>query len=44
MQRATEVDTLYVGYVDAFAKRRGTRVLWVNPPKKTVMTPIASAN
>ncbi|KAF1726868.1 hypothetical protein [Pseudoxanthomonas japonensis] len=44
MQRATEVDVLYVGYVDAFAKRRGTRVVWVNPPKKTVVTPIASTN
>ena len=44
MQRTSEVDALYVGYVDAFAKQRGTRVFWVNPPKKTVVTPIASTN
>jgi len=44
MQRETQVDKVYVHYVDAVAKQRGTRVLWVNPPKRTVVTPIASAN
>ena len=34
----------YVAYVDGVAKQRGTRVVWVNPPKRTVIKPIASAN
>lgn len=44
MQRDTEVDKVYVTYVDNVAKQRGTRVFWVNPPKRTVVKPIASAN
>lgn len=44
MQRQTQVDEEYVGYVNTVAKQRGTRVVWVNPPKKTVMTPIAATH
>ena len=44
MQRDTHVDKVYVHYVDTVAKQRGTRVVWVNPPTRTVVKPIASAN
>ncbi len=44
MQRETQVDEQYVGLVNTIAKQRGTRVIWVNPPKKTVFKSIASAN
>lgn len=44
MQRQTQVDEDYVGYVNTVAKQRGTRVVWVNPPKKTVITPIAAVH
>lgn len=44
MQRDSQVDKVYVHYVDTVAKQRGTRVVWVNPPTKTVVKPIASAN
>ena len=44
MQRETQIEQIYVAYVDSVAKQRGTRVVWVNPPKRTVIKPIASAN
>ena len=44
MQRETQIDQVYVAYVDGVAKQRGTRVVWVNPPKRTVIKPIASTN
>lgn len=44
MQRETQVDAQYVGYVNTVAKQRGTRVVWVNPPTKTFVKPIASVN
>lgn len=44
MQRQTQVDEEYVGYVNTVAKQRGTRVVWVNPPTRTVVTPIAAAH
>ena len=44
MQRETQIDQVYVAYVDGEAKQRGTRVVWVNPPKRTVIKPIASTN
>ena len=42
MQRQTDVDEVYVGYVNAIAKQRGTAVMWVNPPKKRMSGPIAA--
>jgi hypothetical protein len=44
MQRDTQVDVVYVGYVNAIAKQRGTRVLWVNPPMKSIESPVATVN
>ena len=44
MQREPQIDQVYVAYVDSVAKQRGTRVVWVNPPKRTVVKPIASTN
>ncbi|MGH8061373.1 MAG: hypothetical protein ACREO7_05085 [Pseudoxanthomonas sp.] len=35
-------DTTYVAVVEQLAKQRGTRVMWVNPPKKRVAEPVAS--
>lgn len=37
------VDTKYVAVVEYIAKHRGTRVMWVNPPKTRVAEPVASA-
>jgi hypothetical protein len=42
IQRQTDIDEVYVGYVNTIAKQRGTEVMWVNPPKKRVSSPIAS--
>jgi len=42
MMRQTQIDQEYVGYVNAIAKQRGTRVVWVNPPEKDVPAPIAA--
>lgn len=36
-------DNTYVAVVEQIAKQRGTRVMWVNPPKKRVADPVASA-
>ena len=36
-------DTVYVAVVENIAKQRGTRVMWVNPPKKRVVEPVATA-
>ena len=36
-------DNAYVSVVEHIAKQRGTRVMWVNPPKKRVAQPVASA-
>lgn len=44
MQRDTEIDKVYVNYVNTVAKQRGTRVYWINPPKRTVIKSVASAN
>ena len=44
MMRVTQVDQAYVGYVNAIAKQRGTRVLWVNPPMKEVPMQVATAH
>ena len=35
-------DNTYVALVEHIAKHRGTRVVWVNPPKKRVVEPIAT--
>jgi len=35
-------DTVYVAVVENIAKQRGTRVMWVNPPKKRVVEPVAT--
>ncbi len=35
-------DNVYVAVVEHIAKQRGTRVMWVNPPKKRVVDPVAS--
>ena len=35
-------DNTYVALVEHIAKHRGTRVVWVNPPKKRVVEPIAA--
>lgn len=35
-------DDRYVVLVETIAKQRGTRVVWVNPPKKRVSDPVAS--
>ncbi|WP_296280749.1 hypothetical protein [Pseudoxanthomonas sp.] len=43
MQPRSDVDAVYVGYVNAIAKQRGTEVMWVNPPKKRVSASVASA-
>ena len=36
-------DNAYVAVVERIAKQRGTRVVWVNPPSKRVVQPIASS-
>lgn len=36
-------DNVYVAVVEQIAKQRGTRVVWVNPPKKRVVEPVASS-
>lgn len=36
-------DNLYVAVVEHIAKQRGTRVVWVNPPKKRTVEHVASA-
>ena len=36
-------DKVYVAVVEQIAKGRGTRVMWVNPPKKRVVEPVATA-
>ncbi len=35
-------DNVYVAVVEHIAKQRGTRVVWVNPPKKRVVEPVAT--
>lgn len=35
-------DNAYVAVVEHIAKQRGTRVVWVNPPKKRVVEPVAT--
>ena len=34
-------DHLYVAAVEKMARQRGTRVVWVNPPKKKVVETVA---
>ena len=34
-------DNVYVAAVERIAKQRGTRVVWVNPPKKRVVETVA---
>lgn len=34
-------DHLYVATVEKIARQRGTRVVWVNPPKKRVVETVA---
>ena len=36
-------DQTYVAVVEHIAKQRGTRVVWVNPPKKRVVDAVASS-
>lgn len=36
-------DSTYVAIVEYVAKQRGTKVLWVNAPKKRVATEVASS-
>lgn len=36
-------DNTYVSVVEHIAKQRGTRVTWVNPPKKRIVEPVGSA-
>lgn len=36
-------DSVYVAVVENIAKQRGTKVMWVNPPKKRVADPVATA-
>ena len=36
-------DNTYVSVVEHIAQQRGTRVVWVNPPKKRVVDPVASS-
>ena len=36
-------DNVYVALVERIAKQRGTRVMWVNPPQKRSVEPVASA-
>jgi hypothetical protein len=36
-------DKLYIATVEHFAKQRGTRVVWVNMPKKRVVETVASS-
>jgi len=36
-------DKVYVAAVEHIAKGRGTRVMWVNPPKKRIVEPVATA-
>ena len=38
-----EQDGKYVMLVENIAKQRGTRVVWVNPPKKRVAETVAAA-
>ncbi len=35
-------DARYVALVETMAKRRGTQVVWVNPPKKRVSGTVAA--
>lgn len=35
-------DNVYVAVVEHIAKQRGTRVMWVNPPKKRIVEPVAT--
>jgi len=35
-------DNTYVATVEYIAKQRGTRVMWVNPPKKRIVEPVAT--
>lgn len=37
-------DSAYVALVEKIAKQRGTRVVWVNPPKKRVSGNVAAAS
>lgn len=36
-------DKAYVAVVEYVARHRGTRVVWVNPPKKRVVETVASS-
>lgn len=36
-------DNRYIGVVEQFAKQRGTRVVWVNPPVKKVPQTVATS-
>ncbi len=36
-------DNAYVAVVERIAKHRGTRVVWVNPPNKRIVQPVASS-
>ncbi len=36
-------DSVYITVVERIAMRRGTRVMWVNPPSKRVVEPVASS-
>lgn len=40
--RATD-DNTYVTMVERIARQRGIQVMWVNPPKKRVVEPVATA-
>ena len=35
-------DSAYVAVVENIARQRGTWVMWVNPPKRRVVDPVAS--
>lgn len=37
-------DHRYVAVVERFAKQRGTRVVWVNPPRKRVAQTVAASH
>lgn len=43
-QDQIEVDGRYVGLVEAIAKQRGTRVMWVNKPMKRTTGTVASSD
>ena len=40
---AVVVDARYVALVESLAKQRGTKVMWVNTPKKRMMATAATA-